>query len=86
MGSGWRGRVGDRNEAHKTSKYKFGLNIILLWLVIDTNLIRTRLQISKHHLISQREHKIMDYTIVSGNKPSSVAINQKHAKVFIEML
>ena len=28
----------------------------------------------------------MGYTILSGNKPSSVAIHQNHSKVFIEML
>ena len=28
----------------------------------------------------------MGYTIVSGNKPSSVALHQNHAIVFIEML
>ena len=28
----------------------------------------------------------MGYTIVSGNKPSSVALHQNHAKVFIEIL
>ena len=40
-----------------------------------------RLQISKHHLISQRENEIMGYTIVSGNKPSSVALHQNHANI-----
>ena len=45
-------------------------------------------QISKHNLISQRENEIMGYTIVSGNKPSPVALHQNHAiiVVFIEML
>ena len=44
------------------------------------------LEISKHHLICQRENKIMGYTIVSDNKQSSVSLHQNHAKVFIEML
>ena len=43
-------------------------------------------QISKHHFISQRENQIMGYTLVSGNKPSSVALHQNHIIVFIEML
>ena len=42
--------------------------------------------ISKHRLISQRENQIMDYTIVSDNKLSSVALHQNHAIIFIEML
>ena len=43
-------------------------------------------QISKYHLISQRENCIMSNRIVLGNKPSSVAQHQNHAIVFIEML
>ena len=44
-------------------------------LVLPYNLynkLERDFQISKHHLISQRENYIMSYTIVSGNKPSSV--------------
>ena len=33
-------------------------------------------------LISQRENYITSYTIVSGNKPSSVALHQNHTIVF----
>ena len=40
----------------------------------------------KIHLISQRENYIMGYTIVSGNKPSSVVLHQNYLIVFIEIL
>ena len=48
------------------------------------NKLQRDFKIRKHHFISQRENSIMGYTIVSGNKPSPVAINvhQNHAKVF----
>ena len=50
--------------------------------IIDTNnKLERDFRISKHHFISQ----IMGYTIVSGNTPSSVALYQIHAIVFIEM-
>ena len=47
------------------------------------NKIRTRPQISKHHLISQREIWARRF---SGNKPSLVALYENHAILFIEML
>ena len=37
------------------------------------NKLEQDFQISKHHLISQRENYIMVYTIVLDNKPSSLS-------------
>ena len=50
------------------------------------NKLERDFQISKHYLISQRENEIMGYTIVSDNKPSSVALYQNHTIVYIEIL
>ena len=56
------------------------------YVVLNQNKFERDFQISKHHSISQRENKILGYTIVSGNKPSSVALHRDHAIVLIEML
>ena len=40
------------------------------------NKLERDFQISKHNFLSQRENYIMGYPIVSGNKPSSVALHQ----------
>ena len=55
---------------------------------ITCNKLERDFQISHYHLhvTSQREHKIMGHTIVSGNKHSSVALHQNNVIVFIEML
>ena len=54
---------------------------------IGKNKLERDFQISNHHFISHRKNKIMGYTIVSDNKPSSVALHQNHAIVLlIEML
>ena len=50
------------------------------------NKLERDFQISKHHLISQKENQIMGYMIVLGKKPSSVGLHQNHAIVLIEML
>ena len=42
--------------------------------------------IIKHHLISQRENKIMGYTIVSGNKPSSVALHSSSDRLHCQSI
>ena len=54
--------------------------------VLRSNKLERNFKISNHLLISQRENYIMGYTIVLGNKPSSVTLHQNHAVVFIEML
>ena len=60
----------------------------LIKYLINNNKLERDFQICKHHLISQRENTIMGYTIVSGNRPSSVAlhVHHNHAIVFIEIL
>ena len=35
----------------------------------NNNKLERDFQISKHHLIGQKENEIMGYTIVSGNNP-----------------
>ena len=44
------------------------------------NKLERDFQISKHHLIK------LDNGLVSGNKPSSVALHQNHILVFTEIL
>ena len=50
----------------------------------NNNKLERDFQISKHHLISQKESQMMGQTIVSGNKLASVDLFQKLAIVFLE--
>ena len=47
------------------------------------NILERDFKKGKHHLISQREHLVMGLTIVSGSKPSPVALcNSIYRKKF----
>ena len=51
-------------------------------------MVLTNLESRSNLLLSQRENKIFGWTTVSGNKHSSwsVALNQNHAIIFIEIV